>query len=101
MDRQSDAVKANESLPNGAGLTVESRDIDGLSAIIGAFDLAQTGADLRIYLHREPIDFRAAINSLAVLVEEPMAPDAFPPAVFAFCDQRRYRMKLLSRPVRF
>ncbi|WP_425375958.1 IS66 family insertion sequence element accessory protein TnpB [Rhizobium leguminosarum] len=39
---------------------------------------------------------RAVINSLAVLVEEPMAPDAFAPAVFAFCSQRRDRMKLLS-----
>jgi transposase len=26
------------------------------------------GADLKVYLHREPIDFRAGINSLAVLV---------------------------------
>lgn len=27
------------------------------------------GADLKVYLHREPIDFRAGINSLAVLVQ--------------------------------
>ena len=26
-------------------------------------------ADLSVYLHREPIDFRAGINSLAILVE--------------------------------
>lgn len=26
------------------------------------------GVDLKVYLHREPIDFRAGINSLAVLV---------------------------------
>jgi hypothetical protein len=40
------------------------------------------GADLKVYLHREPIDFRAGINSLAVLVQETMALDPFAPAVF-------------------
>src|SRR5438094_1794308 len=53
------------------------------------------GADLKVYLHREPIDFRAGINSLAVLVQETMALDQFAPAVFAFCNRRRDRMKLL------
>ena len=33
--------------------------------------------DLRVYLHREPIDFRAGINSLAVLVQETMGLDPF------------------------
>ena len=53
------------------------------------------GADLNVYLHREPIDFRAGINSLAVLVQEVMELDPFAPAVFAFCNRRRDRMKLL------
>ncbi len=53
------------------------------------------GADLKVYLHREPIDFRAGINSLAVLVQETMELDPFAPAVFAFCNRRRDRMKLL------
>ncbi|SFU22648.1 IS66 family insertion sequence element accessory protein TnpB [Mesorhizobium sp. YR577] len=53
------------------------------------------GADLKVYLRREPIDFRAGINSLAVLVQETMALDPFAPAVFAFCNRRRDRMKLL------
>lgn len=52
-------------------------------------------ADAQVYLHREPIDFRAGINSLAVLVEETMGVDPFVPAVFAFCNRRRDRMKLL------
>ncbi|MBB1250964.1 IS66 family insertion sequence element accessory protein TnpB [Rhizobium sp. G21] len=42
------------------------------------------GAELKVYLHGEPIDFRAGINSLAVLVQETMALDPFAPAVFAF-----------------
>ncbi|CDM60524.1 MULTISPECIES: IS66 family insertion sequence element accessory protein TnpB [Rhizobium] len=53
------------------------------------------GADLKVYLHREPIDFRAGINSLAVQVQETMALDPFAPAVFAFCNRRHDRMKLL------
>mgnify|MGYP003946681369 CR=1 FL=1 len=53
------------------------------------------GADLKVYLHREPIDFRAGINSLAVLVQETMALDPFALAVFAFCNRRCDRMKLL------
>lgn len=52
------------------------------------------GADLRVYLHREPIDFRAGIYSLAVLVQETMALDPSAPAVFAFCNRRGDRMKL-------
>jgi hypothetical protein len=39
-------------------------------------------AYLKVYLHREPIDFRAGINSLAVLVQEVMELDPFVPAVF-------------------
>ncbi|WFU25555.1 IS66 family insertion sequence element accessory protein TnpB [Bradyrhizobium sp. CB1717] len=53
------------------------------------------GGDLQVYLHREPIDFRAGINSLAVLVQETMALDPFAAAVFAFCNRRCDRMKLL------
>ena len=52
-------------------------------------------ADLKVYLHRERLDFRAGINSLAVLVQEVMERDPFAPAVFAFCNRRRDRMKLL------
>ncbi|WP_458380516.1 IS66 family insertion sequence element accessory protein TnpB [Rhizobium ruizarguesonis] len=37
----------------------------------------------------------AGINSLAVLVQETMALDPFAPAVFAFCNRCRDRMKLL------
>jgi transposase len=52
-------------------------------------------ADLRVYLHREPIDLRAGINSLAILVEQSMGHNPFEHAAFAFCNRRRTRMKLL------
>jgi transposase len=52
-------------------------------------------AEVQVYLHREPIDFRAGIGSLAVLVQEAMELDPFGFGVFAFCNRRRDRMKLL------
>ncbi|MFW8609928.1 IS66 family insertion sequence element accessory protein TnpB [Rhizobium beringeri] len=51
--------------------------------------------DLRVYLHREPIDFRAGINSLAILVEQSMGLNPFERAVFAFCNRRRHPDELL------
>ena len=51
--------------------------------------------DLCVYLHREPIDFRAGINSLAIRVEQSMGLNPFERAVFAFCNRRRTRIKLL------
>ncbi|MER9165613.1 IS66 family insertion sequence element accessory protein TnpB [Mesorhizobium sp. M0715] len=46
-------------------------------------------------MHREPIDFRAVINSLAIVVEQSMGLNPFERAVFAFCNRRRDRIKLL------
>ncbi|TCF96479.1 hypothetical protein BZM26_37405 [Paraburkholderia strydomiana] len=52
-------------------------------------------ADLTVFLHREPIDFRAGINSLVTLVEQSMQLDPFARAVFAFHNRKRNRVKLL------
>ncbi|CAE6859426.1 MULTISPECIES: IS66 family insertion sequence element accessory protein TnpB [Paraburkholderia] len=52
-------------------------------------------ADLTVFLHREPIDFRAGINSLVTLVEQSMQLDPFGRAVFAFHNRKRNRVKLL------
>ncbi|EJU08989.1 hypothetical protein LH128_31255 [Sphingomonas sp. LH128] len=41
---------------------------------IAMFRLAE---DLRVYLHRDPIDFRCGINSLAILVEQSMGLNPF------------------------
>ena len=59
---------------------------------IAMFRLAE---DLRVYLHRDPIDFRCGINSLAILVEQSMGLNPFERAVFVFCNRRRTRVKLL------
>jgi len=52
-------------------------------------------ADLRVYLHREAVDFRLGINGLATLVEQAMQLDPFARAVFAFHNRRCNRIKLL------
>jgi transposase len=41
-------------------------------------------ADLKVYLHREAVDFRKSINGLATLVEQLMGRDPFARAVYAF-----------------
>ncbi|WP_334037660.1 IS66 family insertion sequence element accessory protein TnpB [Burkholderia gladioli] len=52
-------------------------------------------ADLRVYLHREPIDFRAGLNTLVTMVEHAMHLDPLARAVFAFHNRKRDRVKLL------
>ncbi|WP_071752373.1 IS66 family insertion sequence element accessory protein TnpB [Burkholderia ubonensis] len=51
--------------------------------------------DLRIYLHREPIDFRAVLNTLVTMVEQSMQLDPLARAVFGFQNRKRDRVKLL------
>jgi transposase len=51
---------------------------------------------LRVYLHREPIDFRLNINGLALLVEQALGLDPFAPCVYVFGNRRRNRVKILG-----
>jgi len=48
-----------------------------------------------IYLHREPVDFRKAINGLSLIVEQAMSLSPFDPALFVFCNKRRDKLKVL------
>ena len=52
-------------------------------------------ADLRVYLHREAVDFRLGINGLVAMVEQSMRLDPFGRAVFAFHNRKANRVKLL------
>lgn len=48
-----------------------------------------------IYLHRDPVDFRKAINGLAVIVSEEMQLAPYDPALFIFCNKNRSQLKVL------
>ena len=50
---------------------------------------------LKIYLHRDPVDGRKAINGLALLVEQELGFNPFAPALFVFSNRRRDRVKIL------
>jgi transposase len=44
---------------------------------------------LKVYLHREPIDFRLNINGLAALVQQALGLDPFAGCVYVFSNRRR------------
>ena len=48
-----------------------------------------------IYLHRDPVDFRKAINGLLIIVEQQMKLSAFDDAIFVFCNKGRDKLKVL------
>ena len=43
---------------------------------------------LRVYLHREPVDFRLSVNGLSALVQNALGLDPFAPALYGFCNRR-------------
>ena len=93
------APRLTVEMPNGVTLRLEcsGQDVELVSAMIvtlGRCDVP-AGRDLQVYLHREAIDFRIGINGLAILVEQAMHLDPFRRAVFAFCNRRRDRIRLL------
>ena len=51
---------------------------------------------LKVYLHREAIDFRKSINGLAVLVEQGLGLDPFASALYVFRNRRCDRIKILG-----
>jgi transposase len=53
-------------------------------------------ADLpEVYLHREPVDFRKAINGLVVIVEQAMDLSPFSGALFVFTNRRCDKLKIV------
>ncbi len=51
--------------------------------------------DVKVYLHREPVDFRKAINGLSVIVQDEIALSPFSRALFVFCNKKRTQLKVL------
>lgn len=48
-----------------------------------------------IYLHRDVVDFRKAINGLVLIVEQQMELSPFVDALFVFCNKKRDKLKVL------
>ena len=57
--------------------------------------MIQWPEDVKVYLHREPVDFRKAINGLSVIVQDEMALSPFSRALFVFCNKKRNQLKVL------
>jgi transposase len=51
---------------------------------------------LKVYLHRDAVDFRKNINGLAALVEQALGLDPFATAVYVFRNRRADRIKILG-----
>jgi transposase len=51
---------------------------------------------LKVFLHRDPVDFRMGINGLSILVEQAMALNPMAPALYVFGNRRRDRIKILG-----
>ncbi|KVO18998.1 IS66 family insertion sequence element accessory protein TnpB [Burkholderia ubonensis] len=51
---------------------------------------------LKVYLHRDPVDFRMGINGLLILVEQAMRLNPMTSALFVFGNRRRDRIKILG-----
>lgn len=57
--------------------------------------MIQWSSSISIYLHRDPVDFRKAINGLAVIISEDMGRDVYEPTLFVFCNKNRSQLKVL------
>nr|WP_254227954.1 IS66 family insertion sequence element accessory protein TnpB [Burkholderia gladioli] len=51
---------------------------------------------MKVYLYREPVDFRIGINGLSILVEQSMRLNPMASALFVFGNRRRDRIKILG-----
>jgi transposase len=49
----------------------------------------------QVYLARDPVDMRNQIDGLVLIVQEAFDLDPFAPALFAFCNRQRDKVKIL------
>jgi transposase len=49
----------------------------------------------QVYLARDPVDMRKQIDGLVLIVQETFDLDPFAPALFAFCNRQRDKVKVL------
>ena len=88
------------ALPNGLEIRgIETNNLGG-----GARTAGDTGMNYRlrphprmprIYLYRDPVDFRKSFRGLAAIVEMELGHNLFEGALYAFTNRRRDKIKLL------
>ena len=49
----------------------------------------------RVYLHRDPVDFRKAAVGLSQLVEYDLSRNPFDGSLYVFCNKQRNKLKIL------
>lgn len=49
----------------------------------------------QVFLHRDFVDFRKAINGLVAIVENELERDAYTGALFVFCNKTKNKLKIL------
>jgi transposase len=52
--------------------------------------------NLKVYLHRDPVDFRYGMNSLSILVEQVMRLNPVDSSLYVFTNRRCDRIKILG-----
>ena len=52
--------------------------------------------NLKVYLHRDPVDFRYDMNSLSILVEQSMRLNPMDSSLYIFGNRHRDRIKILG-----
>ena len=48
-----------------------------------------------IYLHREYVDFRKAVNGLCLIVEQELSLNPYDASLYVFCNRSRDKLKIL------
>lgn len=49
----------------------------------------------RIYLHRDYVDFRKAVNGLLMIIEQELALNPYDASLYVFCNRARDKLKIL------
>jgi transposase len=57
--------------------------------------MMRPGEEVEVYLYREIVDMRKAINGLSAIVEQEIGVSPFGPQLFVFCNRQRDKIKIL------
>ncbi len=85
-------------LPNGVEFELGNASFEELATIVQMLGATVFRFDdgLRIYVRRDPVDFRVGINGLSILVEQSMRLNPMDTSLYIFSNRRRDRIKILG-----